>query len=260
MERDMIDVYEPIAMIENIDVWYGKTQALKAVNMIIKKNAITAFIGPSGCGKSTLLRSINRMNDIIPSFRLSGSVQVENEEIYAKHSINWVNKYRRKIGMVFQESNPLPISIIDNLTLPLFEHLHISKAEAQKRAIEKLKMTYLYDEVADKLNQSALRLSGGQQQRLCIARALMIEPSILLLDEPCAALDPISTYKIEDLLLDLKKKYSIIMVTHNMEQASRIADETAFFYLGEMLEFGPTSELFQSPKNDRLARYLGGSI
>ncbi len=257
---DMQAIEKSIVTMKDINVWYGNNQALKNINMDIKERTITAFIGPSGCGKSTLLRSINRLNDRIASFKLKGTLQVDEDNIYHQKSARWVNNFRRRIGMVFQSSNPLHVSVIDNLTIPLHEHYTMSKKKAYALAIEKLKLTNLYDEVADKLHQSALRLSGGQQQRLCIARALMLEPEILLLDEPCSALDPISTYIIEDLLLDLKKDYSIIMVTHNMEQASRIADDTAFFYLGEMLEYRPTTDLFQMPENDRLVRYLRGSI
>ena len=246
--------------IRDVSAWYGTAPALNHVSFEIPKNAITAFIGPSGCGKTTLLRSLNRLNDRIPSFHLEGSIRLGGVDLYAKRAGSWVNGLRKGMGMVFQASNPLPVSVLNNLTLPLQEHYHMSRAEAETRAIEKLKLANLYDEVAEKLHHSALRLSGGQQQRLCIARALMLEPEVLLLDEPCSALDPISTYKIEDLLTELKTRYTVILVTHNMEQASRIADQTVFFYRGEVLEAGATVDVFQNPQHPRLQRYLKGAV
>jgi len=244
----------------DVSAWYGATKALSHVTFDIPENAITAFIGPSGCGKTTLLRSLNRLNDRVHSFRLEGNIFLGEKDLYAQRSGNWVNGLRKGMGMVFQASNPLPVSILENLTLPLHEHFRMSRGMADKLAIDKLKQVNLYEEVADKLRQSALRLSGGQQQRLCIARARMLEPDILLLDEPCSALDPISTYKIEDLLTELKTRYTIILVTHNMEQASRIADRTVFFYRGEVLESGSTEDVFQNPSHPRLQRYLKGAI
>ncbi len=255
-----VDISVPLVRIRNVNAWYGSIQALHNVTFDIPEHAITAFIGPSGCGKTTLLRSINRLNDLVSSYHLEGELLLRGENLYARKGGSWVNGLRRGIGMVFQASNPLPVSVLENLVLPLREHFRISRAAAEKKAIEKLKLANLYEEVEDKLHQSALRLSGGQQQRLCIARALMLDSDILLLDEPCSALDPISTYKIEDLLSELKSRFTIIMVTHNMEQASRIADKTVYFYRGEVLESGPTSEIFLNPKHPRLQRYLKGAV
>lgn len=246
--------------IKNLNAWYGKTQALKEIAWNIYSNRITAFIGPSGCGKTTLLRSINRLNDLIPSYHLTGTLNVSGEAIYDKSDRQYIATLRKRIGMVFQNSNPLPLSIMDNLTLPLKEHFSLTKQAITDLAIEKLEMTNLLDEVKDKLHQSALRLSGGQQQRLCIARALMLEPEIILFDEPCSALDPISTYRIEDLLVNLRQRYTLIMVTHNMEQASRIADDTAFFFEGRIVESGKTSDIFTNPKTEMMANYLRGEF
>ena len=250
----------PWIRFDKVDAWYGQNQVLRQVTFDVPRHSITAFIGPSGCGKTTLLRSVNRLNDRIPAFRLEGRVVIGDVDIYARNGGAWVNGLRRRTGMVFQASNPLPVSVLDNLTLPLYEHHRIPRREAEEMAVEQLQRVHLYDEVRDKLRQSALRLSGGQQQRLCIARALMLDPEVLLLDEPCSALDPISTYRIEDLLSELKSRYTIVMVTHNMEQASRIADRTAFFHLGGVLEEGPTAELFQQPKHPVLRGYLRGEL
>jgi phosphate transport system ATP-binding protein len=246
--------------IKNVTCRYGSNTALRGVNLDIPPNSIYAFIGPSGCGKTTLLRSINRLNDLIPSFRLSGSITVQGGDIYADKRAAAREGLRRNIGMIFQQPNPLPTSIIKNLLLPLKEHYRGSGQYLRGQALEKLRMTFLYDEVADHLERSALMLSGGQQQRLCIARALMLEPRLLLFDEPCSALDPISTFKIEELLLELKKERTIIIVTHNMEQARRISDHTAFFYQGEIIEAGETSQIFGKPRTKLLERYVTGKF
>ncbi len=250
----------PWIRFDRVDAWYGQNQVLRQVTFDIPRHAIMAFIGPSGCGKTTLLRSVNRLNDRIPTFRLAGRVMMGGTDLYARNGGAWVCALRRRTGMVFQASNPLPVSVLDNLTMPLSEHHRIGRRDAEALAVSQLERVHLFDEVKDKLRQSALRLSGGQQQRLCIARALMLEPEVLLLDEPCSALDPISTYRIEDLLVELKNRYTIVMVTHNMEQASRIADRTAFFHQGGVLEEGPTAALFQQPKHPVLRGYLRGEL
>jgi len=249
---------EPAITVHDVDVWYGKQQALHKVNLTVPKRSITAFIGSSGCGKSTLLRSINRLNDLIPSFRLQGSIAVDGGDIYRLHKGRAINDLRKRIGMVFQKPDPLPTTIMKNMTLPLLESKHVSTREAQDRALVLLERTGLLGEVKERLNASALSLSGGQQQRLCIARALMLEPDILLLDEPCSALDPISTAIIEDVLVELKEHYTIVLVTHNLEQARRISDTMALFYLGEMIESGYTRELLIRPKTEMLSNYLSG--
>lgn len=246
--------------IKEVDAWYSRNHALKNVSMDIPQNSIYSFIGPSGCGKTTLLRSINRLNDLIPEFRLEGDVQIDGQSAYTKDDKKFVEHLRKGIGMVFQQPNPLPMSIIQNMIMPLREHFHLSELQLKDIAIEKLIMSGLYEEVKDRLNKTAFSLSGGQQQRLCIARALMLEPKVLLFDEPCSALDPISTYIIEDMLLKLKEKYTIIIVTHNMEQASRISDYTAFFYQGQVLECGKVEDIFVNPKNDILKNYISGRI
>jgi phosphate transport system ATP-binding protein len=246
--------------IKNVTCRYGANTALKDVDLDIPQNSIYAFIGPSGCGKTTLLRSINRLNDLIPSFRLSGSITVLGNDIYASSRAAATEGLRRQTGMIFQQPNPLPTSIIKNMLLPLKEHYRGGEQFLRAQALEKLKMTFLFDEVAEHLNRSALSLSGGQQQRLCIARALMLEPRLLLFDEPCSALDPISTFKIEELLLELKKERTIIIVTHNMEQARRIADHTAFFYQGEIIEAGESLQIFGQPRTELLERYISGKF
>ena len=246
--------------IKNVNAWYGDKQALEDISLDMPENGITAFIGPSGCGKTTLLRSLNRLNDLIPGFRLSGEISIGGKDIYADNNPASIRELRKSIGMVFQHPNPLPDTILKNLMLPLSEHYHISKAELKEKAIEKLRQIGFYKEVAGRLNKSAIQLSGGQQQRLCIARALMLEPGIILFDEPCSALDPISTMKIEDVLQELKQNYTIVMVTHNLEQARRIADTTAFFYLGKMIESGPTIKLFSVPETELLNNYVTGRI
>jgi len=230
---------------------------LQDVSLDIPKNSIYAFIGPSGCGKTTMLKSINRMNDFVPKFRLTGNITLGERNIYAEKR---PENLRKEIGMVFQQPNPLPISIMQNMTLPMTEHYRGSQSKFKNLAIEKLKSCTLYDELKDKLNNSALFLSGGQQQRLCIARSLMLEPAVILFDEPCSALDPISTGKIEELVMELKKERTIVIVTHNMEQARRISDYTAFFYQGVIIEAGPTQKLFITPETELLDRYIRGKF
>ena len=249
-----------IVSIKSLNTWYGEKQALENICLDVPENSITAFIGPSGCGKTTLLRSLNRLNDLIPGFRLSGKISISGKDIYADNDPVSVRELRKSIGMVFQHPNPLPDTIIKNLMLPLSEHYHMSKAALRDKAVEKLKQIGFYEEISDKLNKSAILLSGGQQQRLCIARALMLEPGIVLFDEPCSALDPISTSKIEDVLQELKQHYTIVMVTHNLEQARRIADNTAFFYLGKLIESGPTLRLFSAPETELLNNYITGRM
>jgi len=240
--------------------YYGKSQALKNVNLVIPKNQIYTFIGPSGCGKTTLLRSINRLNDLIPSFHQEGEIEIDGGNIYGYKSKKDVENLRMGIGMVFQQPNPLPMTVIKNMLLPVREHYKEKHSDMVELAIKNLKSVSLYDEVKGRLNKTAVKLSGGQQQRLCIARALMLDPKIILFDEPCSALDPISTYKIEDLLLKLKEKYTIIMVTHNMEQARRIADNTAFFYRGEVVESNATYNLFTCPEKELTQKYVMGKM
>jgi len=245
--------------IQGLNVWYGKNQALKDINLDIPRNRITAFIGPSGCGKTTLLRCLNCMNDLIRGFRLNGLVELEGRDIYDRRSR--VGDLRKQVGMVFQTANPFPMSIYNNLLLPLKENnFGISRGDARKIILQKLKDTGLYDEVKDRLHQSALKFSGGQQQRLCIARALVIEPKVLLLDEPCSALDPVSTSKIESLLLNLREQYSIVIVTHNLQQAARIADYVCFFYHGEIVEQGITEDIFIRPQQQQTEAYLRGAF
>ncbi|MDR0490349.1 MAG: phosphate ABC transporter ATP-binding protein [Oscillospiraceae bacterium] len=246
--------------IDNVSAWYGGKQALFDISLEIPENSITAFVGPSGCGKTTLLRSLNRLNDLIADFRLSGAVHVGDSDIYANRSKAFVQDLRKGIGMVFQQPNPLPDTVMKNLMLPLKEHYKTSKAELKRKAVDRLKQIGLFDELSDRLNRSALHLSGGQQQRLCIARAMMLEPRIILFDEPCSALDPKSTFRIEDLLQELKQSYTIVMVTHNLEQARRISDRTAFFYLGKLIESGETLKLFSSPETKLLSDYITGRM
>ena len=241
--------------IEKVNTWYGDKHVLQDVSLSVPKNSVYAFIGPSGCGKTTMLKSINRMNDFVPKFRLSGSITLGERNIYAEKK---PQNLRKEIGMVFQQPNPLPMSIMQNMILPVAEHYRAAKSVFTDMAVEKLKSCVLYDELKDKLDNSALFLSGGQQQRLCIARSLMLEPSVILFDEPCSALDPISTGKIEELIGELKKERTIVIVTHNMEQARRISDYTAFFYQGVVVESGPTEKLFFSPETELLDKYIRG--
>lgn len=244
--------------IRGVACHYGGHTVLSDVTLDIPQNSIYAFIGPSGCGKTTLLRSLNRMNDFVPGFRLTGQIEIGGEDIYADDSSRYKEALRKRVGMVFQQPNPLPTSILKNMMMPVTEHYHANRDFLINQAVSKLKMASLYDEVSDRLKKSAIFLSGGQQQRLCIARALMLEPQIILFDEPCSALDPISTFKIEELLLTLKEKYTIIMVTHNMEQASRISDYTAFFYQGAVVESGTTEQVFSNPREELTQNYLTG--
>lgn len=241
--------------IKDLELFYGDFKALKNINLNIQEKEITAFIGPSGCGKSTLLKTLNRMNDLVEGCRITGSVQLDGEDIYGKID---VNKLRKRVGMVFQKPNPFPMSIFDNIAYGPRTHGIHSKSRLNEIVEKSLKDVAIWDEVKDRLNKSALGLSGGQQQRLCIARALAVEPEVILMDEPTSALDPISTSKIEDLAVELKEKYTIIMVTHNMQQAARISDKTAFFLLGDMVEFNDTDKLFSMPKDKRTEDYITG--
>ncbi|MEI7884431.1 MAG: phosphate ABC transporter ATP-binding protein PstB [Clostridia bacterium] len=253
MNKSMIEI-------QDVNVWYGEKQALYNNNLSIQENSIYAFIGPSGCGKTTLLRSINRLNDLIKSFRITGNIIIKGQPIYDLQKKADIEEMRRHIGMIFQQPNPLPTSIIKNMLLPINEHFQGDKVELENLVIEKLQQAAIYQEISSSLQKAALSLSGGQQQRLCIARALMLEPSILLFDEPCSALDPISTYKIEELLMELKQKHTIVIVTHNMEQARRISDYTAFFYEGKIIEQGTTLDMFMNPKSEMLEHYISGKF
>jgi phosphate transport system ATP-binding protein len=241
--------------IKNLDLFYDNFHALKNINLDIDANKITAFIGPSGCGKSTLLKTLNRMNDLIDGCRVSGDVLLDDESIYGKIDVNLL---RKRVGMVFQKPNPFPMSIYDNVAYGPRTHGIRSKSKLDHLVEKSLRDAAIWDELKDRLKKSALELSGGQQQRLCIARALAVQPEVLLMDEPTSALDPISTIKIEDLAVELKKEYTIIIVTHNMQQALRIADKTAFFLLGEVVEYGDTQELFSVPKDKRTEDYITG--
>ena len=244
-----------IMNIENLDLFYGDFQALKNVNMEIEKNEITAFIGPSGCGKSTFLKSLNRMNDMVAGCKITGKVTLNGQDIYKGMD---VNDLRRRVGMVFQKPNPFPMSIYDNIAYGPRTHGIHNKSQLDDIVEKSLRGAAIWDEVKDRLKKSALGMSGGQQQRLCIARALAVQPDVLLMDEPTSALDPISTSKVEDLALELKKDYTIIMVTHNMQQAARISDNTAFFLLGEVVEYDKTEKLFSMPKDRRTEDYITG--
>ena len=241
--------------IQNLDLYYGAFQALKGIEMNIGKNEITALIGPSGCGKSTLLKSINRMNDLVEGCRITGNIRLDGEDIYAGVDVNWL---RKRVGMVFQKPNPFPMSVYDNIAFGPRTHGTKARYELDEIVEGSLRDAAIWDEVKDRLRKSALGLSGGQQQRLCIARALAVSPEVLLMDEPTSALDPISTGKIEELLLALREKYSIIIVTHNMQQATRISDKTAFFLLGEVIEYGGTEAMFALPKDKRTEDYITG--
>ena len=245
-----------IIQVENLDLYYGQNHALHGVTMDIPEHEITAFIGPSGCGKSTFLRTLNRMNDLIPSVRITGAVNYKGQDIYGPNvDPTWL---RKQIGMVFQKANPFPMSIYDNVAYGPRTHGIRSKVKLDEIVESSLRAAAIWDEVKDRLKKSALGLSGGQQQRLCIARALAVEPEVLLMDESTSALDPISTSKIEDLAAELKNKYTVIMVTHNMQQAARISDNTAFFLLGELVEFGKTEQLFSNPTDKRTEDYITG--
>lgn len=241
--------------VSNLDLFYSDFQALKKVNVEIVKNEITAFIGPSGCGKSTFLRTLNRMNDLIEGVRVEGNILLDGQNIYDDVD---VIKLRSRVGMVFQKPNPFPMSIYDNIAYGPRVHGIKKKSELDEIVEKSLRQAVIWDEAKDRLKKSALGLSGGQQQRICIARALAVEPEVLLMDEPTSALDPISTLKIEDLATELKKDYTIIMVTHNMQQAARISDKTAFFLLGELVEFDTTEKIFRDPRDKRTEDYITG--
>ena len=245
-----------VITVNDLCLWYGKTQALKNIDMQIPEKSITALIGPSGCGKSTFLKTLNRMNDLIPEVRITGEVLYRERSIFEK-SVD-VSDLRKNIGMVFQKPNPFPMSVYDNIAYGPRTHGIRSKAMLDEIVERSLKGAAIWDEVKDRLKKSALGLSGGQQQRLCIARALAVEPEVLLMDEPTSALDPISTGKIEELALELKKRYTIVIVTHNMQQAVRISDQTAFFLLGELVEIGETEALFSQPRDKRTEDYITG--
>ncbi len=241
--------------INNLELYYGDFHALKNVNLDIPEKEITAFIGPSGCGKSTLLKSLNRMNDLVEGCRITGEVTLDDVDIYKNIDVNLL---RKRVGMVFQKPNPFPMSIYDNIAYGPRTHGIRSKSQLDEIVEKSLRDAAIWDEVKDRLKKSALGMSGGQQQRLCIARALAVQPEVLLMDEPTSALDPISTSKVEDLALELKKDYTIIMVTHNMQQAARISDNTAFFLLGEVIEYDKTEKLFSMPRDKRTEDYITG--
>ncbi|MDD3394020.1 MAG: phosphate ABC transporter ATP-binding protein [Clostridia bacterium] len=241
--------------ISDLELYYGNFKALRDINLEVPENEITAFIGPSGCGKSTLLKSLNRMNDLIEGCKITGQVLLDGENIYSGMDINLL---RKRVGMVFQKPNPFPMSIYDNVAFGPRTHGVRSKVKLDEMVEKALRDAAIWDEVKDRLKKNALGMSGGQQQRLCIARALAVQPEVLLMDEPTSALDPISTSRIEDLALELKKEYTIVMVTHNMQQAARISDNTAFFLLGDIVEFGKTEELFSMPRDKRTEDYITG--
>lgn len=247
---------ENIISVNDLCLWYGQTQALKNVSLEVQEHTITALIGPSGCGKSTFLKTLNRMNDLVHGVKITGSVKYRGTDIYAPSTD--VNELRRNIGMVFQKPNPFPMSIYDNVAYGPRTHGIRSRAKLDEIVERSLRGAAIWDEVSDRLKKSALGLSGGQQQRLCIARALAIEPDVLLMDEPTSALDPISTSKIEDLATELKKQYTIVIVTHNMQQAVRISDNTAFFLLGDLVEYGNTEKMFNTPADKRTEDYITG--
>ncbi len=242
--------------VKDLHLYYGDNHALKGVNMQIRKNAVTAFIGPSGCGKSTFLKTLNRMNDLVDNVRIEGTVLLDGEDIYAEGVDTTI--LRKKVGMVFQQPNPFPMSIYDNIAYGPRVHGIKDKHRLDEIVEDSLRQAAIFDEVKDRLKKSALGLSGGQQQRICIARALAVQPEVLLMDEPTSALDPISTSKIEDLMEALKKKYTVVVVTHNMQQAVRVSDDTAFFLVGEMVEFGETKNLFAYPRDKRTEDYITG--
>ena len=242
--------------VEHMNLYYGEFHALKDVELKMQEKEITAFIGPSGCGKSTLLKSLNRMNDLVNGCKITGRICLDKEDIYDKRTD--VNELRKRVGMVFQKPNPFPMSIYDNIAYGPRTHGIKSKAKLDEIVETSLRQAAIWEELKDRLNKSALGLSGGQQQRLCIARALAVQPEVLLMDEPTSALDPISTSKIEDLAVELKKDYTIIMVTHNMQQAARISDKTVFFLLGEVIEYGETEQIFSMPGDKRTEDYISG--
>lgn len=242
--------------VKNLDLFYGEFQALKSITMDIEANKVTAFIGPSGCGKSTFLRTLNRMNDLIDTVRIDGEIKLDNQEIYGKDVD--VTDLRRRVGMVFQKPNPFPMSIYDNVVYGPRAQGIKDKKQLDEIAESSLRAAALWDEVKDKLNKSGLALSGGQQQRLCIARTIAMKPEIILMDEPTSALDPIATLKVEQLMEELKKEYTIVIVTHSMQQAARISDKTAFFLMGELIEMGDTNDIFSNPKKQQTEDYITG--
>lgn len=250
-EKEMSSKFD----VKNLNLYYGEYHALKKVNMEIPEKQITAFIGPSGCGKSTFLKTLNRMNDLVEGCKITGDIKLDGEDIYGNMDVNLL---RKRVGMVFQNPNPFPMSVYDNIAYGPRTHGIHSKSKLDEIVEKSLRQAAIWDELKDRLKKSALGLSGGQQQRLCIARALAVEPEVILMDEPTSALDPISTSKIEDLALELKDKYTIIMVTHNMQQATRISDNTAFFLLGEVIEYDNTEKLFSMPKNKKTEEYITG--
>ena len=245
---------EPIITVNDLNLWYSQTQALKNINIEIPEKSITALIGPSGCGKSTFLKTLNRMNDLIPSVKITGEVRYRGENIFESE----VNNLRKEVGMVFQKPNPFPMSIYDNIAYGPRTHGIKNKAQLDDIVEKALRGAAIWDEVKDCLKKNALGMSGGQQQRLCIARALAVEPKVLLMDEPTSALDPISTSRIEDLAMELKKDYTIVIVTHNMQQAVRISDQTVFFLLGDLVEYGETEAMFSHPRDKRTEDYITG--
>jgi len=247
-------VNKAIINVNDLNLWYGQTQALKNINIELPEKSITALIGPSGCGKSTFLKTLNRMNDLIPSVKITGEVCYNGENIFESE----VNNLRKEVGMVFQKPNPFPMSIYDNIAYGPRTHGIKNKAQLDDIVEKALRGAAIWDEVKDRLKKNALGMSGGQQQRLCIARALAVEPKVLLMDEPTSALDPISTSRIEDLAMELKKDYTIVIVTHNMQQAVRISDQTAFFLLGDLVEYGETEAMFSQPRDKRTEDYITG--
>lgn len=241
--------------IHNMDLYYNTFHALKNINLELPANEVSAFIGPSGCGKSTLLKSLNRMNDLVEGCKITGDIRLDGEDVYGDIDVNLL---RKRVGMVFQKANPFPMSIYDNIAYGPRTHGIHAKAKLDEIVEKSLRDAAIWDEVKDRLNKSALGMSGGQQQRLCIARALAVHPEVLLMDEPTSALDPISTSKVEDLVISLKKEYTIIIVTHNMQQATRVSDRTAFFLLGEVIEYAETEQLFSNPQDKRTEDYISG--
>ena len=244
----------PLITVSDLNLWYGQTQALKNINIDIPEKSITALIGPSGCGKSTFLKTLNRMNDLIPGVRITGEIKYNGENIFETE----VNALRKEVGMVFQKPNPFPMSIYDNIAYGPRTHGITNRTELDEIVEQALRGAAIWDEVKDRLKKNALGMSGGQQQRLCIARALAVEPKVLLMDEPTSALDPISTSRIEDLAMELKERYTIVIVTHNMQQAVRISDQTAFFLLGDLVEFSETEAMFDQPRDKRTEDYITG--
>ncbi len=258
LDDDMQNIVKTRLVIENLNLWYSDNHVVKDISLVIEENAVTAIMGPSGCGKSSLLRCINRMNDLIPGARVEGAVIIDGQNIYSDDAN--IYELRKKVGMVFQRPNPFPKSVFENVAFGLKIHGTKNRELIEERVEKSLKDSNLWDEVKDKLNDSAFDLSGGQQQRLCIARALAVEPEILLMDEPASALDPISTARLEELMEELKENYTIVIVTHNIQQAARVADYTAFLMLGELVEFDKTDKIFTSPRDKRTENYLTGKF